>query len=787
MYRNFFKIAVRNLLRNKAFSAINIAGLAIGMASALLIQLWIQDEVNYDRQYPKTDRLYMIYNRSNIDGQIWAGNQTPQPMAPLLRKDYPAVEVAARYGNTSFLLTAGETHLNSQGVFADSGFISMFDFPMIKGDPVHALDGAYNIVVSERLAKSLFGSQDPMGKIIRIDSANSFMVAGVMKDLPENTDFKFDYLLPWSFFVRLGWTDQSWGNNTVWTYVLLRPGASQAAFDAQVKNITRNHDPKEETTEVFTQPMSRLHLYSKAEEGRLVGGKIAFVRLFAAIAGFILLIACINFMNLSTARSERRAREVGVRKVVGALRSGLVSRFIGESVLVSAIAFFLALVLAQISLGSFNQLVGKQLSIDFASPAFWFFSLGFVLFTGLLAGSYPAFYLSAFQPVKVLKGTFKKADALVSTRKVLVVLQFTFAIILIICTLLIRQQIQYAEDRDAGYDRNNLVYTWLQGDAVSHYLAIRNELLTSGAAIAANRTSGPVTEHWSDGTAYAWDGSNKEDETTDFLQLNTDADFVKTTGTTLVMGRDIDVYNYPTDTGAVVINEAAVRVMRLKNPLGVTIRRGGQNQVVVGVIKDFILESPYSKNISPMFIKGPRWYGYIMNIKLNPAHSISSDIDKATKIFKAYNPLYPFSVTFADKAYEQKFKDEQRMGTLAALFAGLTIFISCLGLFALATYMAENRIREIGVRKVLGASVTSITTLLTRDFVTLVLVAFIIAAPVAWYAMDQWLGNFGYRIDIGWTVFALSGGLALLIAVLTVSYQAIRAAVANPAKSLRTE
>jgi len=790
MFRNYLKIAIRNLLRSKSFSIINISGLAIGMASALLILLWIQNELSYDRIYPKTGRIYALYNRDKFEGKPWAWNNTPKPLATALQKDYPAVDEVARFNNITFLVSAGDVHLNTRGAFADSSFPDIFQFPMVKGS-AKALNGPNSIVLTRGMAKRLFGNEEALGKTVVIDSTANFMVTGIMEDLPPNTSFSFDYLLPWAFMTRLGWDDNGWGNNSVYTYVLLKPGASQAAFDRQIRNITIDHSGGRETTEVFTQPMSRYHLYATSENGVLVGGKIKTVRLFGVIACFILLIACINFMNLSTARSERRAREVGVRKVIGAYRGFLIAQFIGESILIAGLAFLIAIGLAVVSLDQCNLLVGKQLVIHYDDPLLWIFALGFVLFTGLLAGSYPAFYLSSFQPVKVLKGTFRKADSLVSVRKILVVLQFSFAIILIICTLIIQKQIQYGEDRDAGYDRHNLVYTFTQGDATKYYSSIRSELISSGAAVAVTKTSGPVTQHWSDGWDYEWDGSTLADRKTDFIQFAADAGFVNTLGAKLIAGRDIDVYKYPTDSTAVLLNEAAVKTMRLKNPVGANIWRGtGADQEkwhVVGVIKDFILESPFAEHIAPMMIAGPRLFCQVIHFKLNPANSINANIEKARKIFKHYNPRYPWEYVFTDEAYARKFREEQQIGSLSALFAGLTILISCLGLFALAAYLAENRIREIGVRKVLGASVTSITTLLAREFVLLVGIAFIIAAPVAWFTMDKWLEGYGYRVDMGWTVFAMSGALALVIAVATVSYQSVRAALANPVKSLRSE
>jgi putative ABC transport system permease protein len=785
MLKNFFKITFRNLLRNKAFATINILGLTIGMASAMLIILWVQDELGYDRFYQKIDRLYVMFNRDKFDGALHAWNSTPKIMAPTLKKDYPEVEDAARFSNITFLVSVGEKHFNSRGAFTDSSFLSMFNFPLLKGNAVEALTGNYNIVLTENMAKKLFGNEDAIGKTVLVDSNANFTVTGVLKNLPGNTSFDFEYLLPWAFMKKIGFSDDSWGNNSVNTYVLLKPNASQAAFDAKVKTITISHS--DQTEQVFSQPVSRLHLYSKDDNGKLVDGQIETVKLFAIIAAFILLIACINFMNLSTARSEKRAKEVGIRKVAGAYRSSLIMQFIGESIVLSFIAFIIALFIVQISLQGFNTLTGKQLIIKYGNPFFWLLSLIFILFTGFMAGSYPAFYLSSFSPVKVLKGTFKKANAAITPRKVLVVLQFSFAIILIISTIIVEHQIQYVQNRDTGYNKNNLMYTFTQGDATKNYKLIKEELLRSGTAVSITKSANPITRRWSDSWGFSWAGSTEEDKKIDFVRLGSDADFVKTIGVKLKEGRDIDVYNYPTDSTAVLLNETAINMMRLKNPIGQIIKGGERDFHVIGIVKDFILESPFEKKINPMMIIGPLDFFQVIHIKLNPENTTAANISKAEQIFKKYNPQYPFEYVFADESYAAKFREQQRTGRLAALFAGLTIFISCLGLFGLATYMAESRIKEIGVRKVLGASVATITTLLSKDFLKLVLIAFIIASPVAWYAMHTWLQSYTYRIGIEWWVFVSAGLLSILIAFATVSYQAIKAAISNPAKSLRTE
>ncbi|MEO8172781.1 MAG: ABC transporter permease [Sediminibacterium sp.] len=786
MIKNYFKIAFRNLFRNKGFSVINISGLAIGMASAILILLWLQNEISFDRFYKKTDRLYLMYNRDKVDGRAQVWNTTPKPLAAALKKDYPEVEDAARFVNITFLVTAGEKKLNLRGAFTDSSFLSMFSFPLLKGNTEQALSGNNNIILTQKLAKKLFGDEEAMGKVIRIDSTANFTVTGILKDLPDNTAFDFEYLLPWAFMQKLNWDDDSWGNNSVSTYVALKPNASQSVFDAKVKDITRKHSTEE--TEVFTHAVSKMHLYSKDENGQLVGGKIEMVKLFGIIAAFILLIACINFMNLSTARSEKRAKEVGIRKVAGAQRSNLISQFIGESVLLAIIAFAVAIFIVQLSLHPFNELTGKQLFLDYSNPFFWVISVLFILFTGLIAGSYPAFYLSSFRPVKVLKGTFKTTQALITPRKLLVVLQFTFAIILMISTVIVKNQIEHAQNRDAGYNRQNLVYTFTQGDVNKNYSLIKQELLQTGAAVSVTKSGNPITRRWGSNWGFTWTGSTKEDEKINFIRMGSDADFVKTLGVQLSEGRDIDIYNYPSDSTAVMLNETAVKEMHLKDPVGKIIKSQDRGDLhVVGIVKDFIFESPFQEKVSPVMVYGPSYFFQVIHFKLDPANNTQTSLAKAEQIFKKYNPDYPFEYSFVDEAYANKFKSEQRSGKLAALFAGLTIFISCLGLFGLASYTAENRIKEIGVRKVLGASVGTIAVLLSKDFLKLVLIAFVIASPIAWYAMHTWLQGYTYRIKIEWWVFAIAGSLSLLIALITVSYQAIKAAIANPVKSLRTE
>jgi len=786
MFKNYLKVAFRNLWKNKGFSLINITGLAIGMASAILILLWIQSEVTYEQFHQKKDRIYEAWNRAAFSGEMHCWHSTPKVLAGALKRDLPEVEHACRVNwSQNYLFSLGDKRIMMQGNAVDSNFLQVFTFPLLQGDPNTALNEPFSIILTAGLAKSLFGDENPMGKTVRVDNKDYFKVTGVAKKPPVNSRFQFNYLVPWSYMRKTGQDDQNWGNNSTRTYVLLKEHASLASADAKIKGIKTRYDSSEKHWEMFLYPISRWRLYSSFKGAEESGGKIEYVRLFGIIAAFILLIACINFMNLSTARSEKRAKEVGIRKVVGAQRGALVSQFIGESILLAFFAGVVALAIVQLSLPGFNILTDKKLTMQYDNPWFWLTGLAFVVFTGLLAGSYPAFFLSGFQPVKVLKGTFRAVNALITPRKVLVVLQFSFAIILIICTIIVKQQIDHARDREAGYNKSNLIYHFITGDISKNFDLIKGELLSSGVATAVCRTSSPLTDSYSDSWGFEWVGKAPDDKT-DFSRFCTDQNLIATTGLKLAKGRDFNLKEYLTDSTGIILNESAVKAMGFKDPLGQIIKDDGIDWHVIGVIKDFILESPYTP-ISPMVIEGAKGWFSTVNIRLNDAHPTAENLKKAGAIFKRYNPEYPFQYNFVDQDYAQKFDDEKRTGTLAALFAGLTIFISCLGLFGLATYMAENRVKEIGVRKVLGASVSGIVSLLSKDFLRLVIISFFIAAPIAWWAMHKWLQAYPYRVSIQWWVFVMAGLLSMGIAVATVSWQAIRAALANPARSLRSE
>jgi ABC-type antimicrobial peptide transport system permease subunit len=787
MLKNYFKIAIRNLWKRKAFSLINIAGLAVGMASAVLIILWIVNEVSYDKFHAKKDRIYQAWNRATVSGKLQCWANTPKILAKGLENDIPEIEEAARANWPSGrLFSIGEKRLTLKGSVVDSNFLKVFSFPLLNGNPETVLNDMHSIVITHTLSKKLFGDEDAIGKIVKIDNQDNFIVTGVLKDLPNNTLFKFEYLLPWSYWRYKRGDDVSWQNNSTNTYVLLKANTSFASANEKIKKIKVRYDKTEDPKwEMFLYPIERWRLYSTFDNGIEEGGRITLVKIFGAVAIFILLIACINFMNLSTARSEKRAKEVGIRKVVGAQKKFLVFQFIGESVLLAFIAAILAILIVEISLQGFNDLTDKELFIPYNNLNFLLAAFGFVLLTGFIAGSYPAFFLSSFQPVKVLKGTFKAANALITPRKVLVVFQFVFAAILIISTIVIKQQIDHTQAREIGYNKNNLIYHQLTGDLKKNYNLVKNELLAQNIATSVSKTSSPLTEPWSDSWGMQWEGKDPNDRT-DFDRYVADEDLGKTAGLQFIAGRDFNLKQIPTDSAAIILNESAVKAMNFKDPIGKIIKDNGIDWHVVGVIKDFILHSPYDPT-RPMVIEGAKGWFNTIHIKLNENESTASLLNKAEKIFKKYNSQYPFEYHFVDEEYAKKFEGEKNVSTLAALFAGLTIFISCLGLFGLATYMAENRIKEIGVRKVLGASVANIATLLSKDFLKLVMIAFVIAIPIAWMAMYGWLEHYPYRVEIKWWVFVITGLLSVTIAIGSVSYQAIKAALANPVKNLRTE
>jgi putative ABC transport system permease protein len=780
-------IAVRRLFRNKNSSLINIGGLMIGMTSAMLILLWVQNEVSHDRFHKKLGRLYEVWSNDNVNGTIRSLKNTPEIMAPTLKKDYPEIEEVTRLRWTRNLLAANDDKkLLSTGAIVDTGFLTMFSFPLVKGNKQTVFHDPHAMVITQMLAKKLFNDDDPVGRIIRMGNTQNYTVTGVLKDLPNNTQFDFiEYLVSYELETLRGSIDKDWSDISISTFVLLKPNSTAEQLNSKLRNIIPQHTNGSQKTQEFLYPVSQLWLYSQFENGKATGGRISLVRTFVIIAIFILLIACINFMNLSTARSEKRAKEVGIRKVVGAQRKSLIFQFLCESIAITFVAGVLAIGITELCLPAFNTLIKKQLAIEYRNIYFWLAGVSFILVTGMFAGSYPAFFLSTFKPYLVLKGTFKKIGAFVTPRKILVVLQFTFAIALIICTIIVTQQVKYAQSRKSGYERDHLVHIYMNDEMGNHFNLIKNDLIHSGAATAVSAVQAPLTENWSSGLHLNWEGKDPNA----VIQINRyteEGDLVKTAGMELMAGRDIDVKDYPSDSTACLINEAALKVMNFKNPIGQVVYDEPERWHVIGVVKDFIQESPYQP-VKPMIIRGPKEWTSVMLLRLSSNNATTKNLSIAEGIFKKYNPAYPFEYTFTEEEYTAKFADEQLTKKLASLFSWLTIFISCLGLFGLATYMAESRTKEIGVRKVLGATVINITSLLSVEFLKLVATAIFIASPIAWWAMHNWLKDFNYRIQMQWWVFAAAGMLCILIALMTVSFQAVRAAIANPVKSLRTE
>ena len=776
------KIMLRSLQRGGIYSVINVGGLAIGMAAAILILAWIYHEWSYDRFHAKEKQLYVAYNRATIDGILQCWNVTSMPLGLTLKTDYPGIAGVARMRNETFLYSHEEFGIKIQTGLTDPDFLTMFDFPLLHGNRETALNDPYSVILTEKTAISLFGREDPMEQTLLVNGQYAVKVTGVMKDLPGNTRLQFDALMSMNFLKVLGLYSESWTNTSLQTYVELQPNVRLDVVNESIYNIINTRTDGRAQTELFLYPLGRQHLYSKFENGVPVGGLIDTLRLFGVIAGLILWIACINFMNLSTARSQKRAKEVGVRKVMGGKRWSLIRLFIGESMVVACIAGAVALALAMMALPVFSTLMGKQLTMNLTDSRFWAAALGFVAFTGLLAGSYPAFYLSSFRPVSVLKGFFARKQGMFSSRKVLVVVQFTVACVLIVSTLVIRRQINYAQDRESGYNKDQLIYVSLDGDADKNFALIKNELINSGTALSVTKSMSPMTQGWSYTLNTEWQGKDPN-AILPFNLFFTDADWSKTVGTTIVEGRDIDIYTYATDSAALLLNESAVRLMKFENPVGETVRMNRREWHVVGVVKDFILHSPYEP-VRPMLIGGPAGWFNVLHIKLNGHNRMSDNLARAEQVFRQFNPSYPFEYQFIDEEYAYKFQEEQKMGSLASWFAGLTIFISCLGLFALVAYMAETRRKEIGIRKVLGASVGNVVVLLSKEFLVLVVISVIIASPIAWWAMEKWLANFAYRTDIPWWLFVVVGFISLGIALLTVGFQAVKAAMANPAKSI---
>jgi putative ABC transport system permease protein len=792
MIKNYFKIAWRNLAKSKMHSFINIAGLSVGMTVAILIGLWIHDEVSFNKNFKNYDRIAQVVQNVTNNGEVQTWTNVPWPLADELRKNYGAdfkhIVMATFIGD--HLLSIGDKKLKKTGGYFEKEAPDLFSLDMVRGQA--GLTDPSSVLISASAARACFGDADPVNKLIKIDNNIDVKVTGVYKDFPRNSAFAdLSFIATWDiFYSKTPWLrtmSDPWRPNSFSLFVQLNDNVEFAAASAKIKDAKLkkvNEQLAKKQPALFLHPMSNWHLYAEFKNGVNTGGAIQYVWMFGIIGVFVLLLACINFMNLSTARSEKRAKEVGIRKTVGSGRQQLIVQFFSESLLTVFFSFALSLLLAQLLLPFFNSVAGKQMSVLWVNPYFWVISLLFIIFTALIAGSYPAFYLSSFRPVKVLKGTFKAGRFAALPRKALVVVQFTVSVMLIIGTIIVYKQIEFAKDRPVGYTRQGLVTLPLTPSIHNHFNAVRDELIQSGAITSIAEAGSPTTATWSSTSGFSWKGKDPN-QSIDFSNVGVSYDYGKTIGWRIKEGRDFS-RDFATDTSAVILNEAAVKFMGLKDPVGETVTWWDSKLTVVGVIDNMVMNNPYEEPRPTIFNLSIEEQNVTI-ARMHPSVSAKDALTKIETAFKRFEKDQLFDFQFVDEEYGKKFSSEERVGRLASFFAILAIAISCLGLFGLASFVAVQRTKEIGVRKVLGASVFGVWNLLSKEFIALVFVSFLIAAPVAWYMMNNWLQNYTYRVTINWEIFLLAGLLAVTIALVTVSFQSIKAALANPVKSLRTE
>lgn len=789
MLQNYFKIAFRSLRKNAVYSFINITGLAVGIACSILILLWVKDETSYDKFHPKVNELYQVWTNAHFDGKINSWISTPQPLKTALKEEFSDIRNTAisDWGGTH-LLTIGDKKLNKRGYYVSAEFLEMFQFPLKSGSAESVLNDTYSIILTESAAQSLFGEEDPINKLVKLDNNAELKVTGILKDIPSNSSFEFDYLTPFSLMLATqSWardSEHQWGNSSFQTFVELPKGTSREQVEEQIRDLLmvkqKDDDVKKE---LYLHPLSRWRLHSNFENGQEAGGMIDYVNMFSVIAIFILVIACINFMNLATARSEKRAREVGIRKSVGSKRQELIFQFLGESIMITFLAYSLAMFMVEGLLPFYNDLVEKQLFVPYLTAEFWVFTVSLILITGLISGSYPALYLSSFNVAKVLKGKIQVGKSASTPRKILVILQFGFSIILIVGTIVVYFQIQHVKNRDLGYNQENLITVQYNNELKENYVTIKQELLRTGVVEAVTRSNSPITEIWSN-NFLGWPGK-PEDLKVIFATVSAEYDYTKTMGIKVLQGRDFSE-DFKNDTSSIIVNKAALDIMGLKEPIGQQLDLWGSKKELIGVVDNTLMGSPF-RAVGPLFmILNPEWISAV-TIRLSKTNDLQESLQKVEAIFKELNPAYPFEYKFADVEFRKKFTTIDLIGKLANLFAFLALLITGLGLFGLAAFTAEQRTKEIGIRKVLGATVTTVVIMISKDFTRLVLFAFLVAAPIAWYAMDTFLERYPYRISIPWWTFPLAGAVAFLLAVGIVSAQAFKAAIDNPVKSLRSE
>lgn len=792
MIRNYLKVAFRNLFKNKVYSFINITGLSAGMAIALLIGLWVMDELRFDRYHPNFDNIAKVYVSQTYNGETGVQEATPPPMGNELRTLYgdQFKHVLMSSFANRMILSSGDKKMMKSGYYFEPGVTDMLSLKMLKGSR-EGLKNPASVLLSASVAKAFFGDADPMDQLIKINNRLDVTVTGVYEDLPLNTSFSdMSFIAPWELYTsRNEWIRKNdWAENGFCTYVQIADHTDMNKISAKIRDIALHKTDWGAIPAVFLFPMRKWHLYADFENGVNTGGKIRFVWLYGIIGIFILLLACINFMNLATARSEKRAKEVGIRKAIGSFRGQLVKQFMSESLLMVMIAFVLSLLLVQLLLPFFNGIADKRMTIPWGNPLFWLSGIVFSLITASIAGSYPALYLSSFHPVKVLKGTFNAGRFAAIPRKILVVLQFTVSITLVVCVIIVFRQIRFGKDRAVGYDRTGLVMVeTTTADVHEHITAVRDELKKSGAATEIAESLNPMTG-MSFTSVYDW-GTNDPNQPSSLGTVWISHQFGKVVGWQFIAGRDFSE-SYTTDVTGMVLNESALKLMGLKDPIGHIIKTDilgkMESRKVIGVIKDMLMESPYEP-VRPAVYMIDSNKGNFVNIRLNPGMNTSDALDKISRVFAKYNPSSPFEYRFVDQEFARKFSDEERISRLATFFAILAIGISCLGLFGMASFMAEQRIKEIGIRKILGASVFSLWRLLSKDFVVLVAISLCLAIPTAYYFMHNWLQNYQYRTEMHWWIFTIAGAGAMCITLLTVSIQAIRAALMNPVRSLKMD
>ena len=790
MIRNYIKTAIRSLTKNKAYSFLNIFGLSIGIACAALIFLWVEDELNFDNVYAKKDNLYEVRENQKYDTYVFTESSTPGLMGPAMKAEIPGVANTCRTneGTTSLLFAKGDRSVFANGKYVEPSFFSMFSTSFVQGNAASAFNDLHSVIITEKAAKKFFGNQkNVLGQYIKVDNKQNYVVSGVIKDLPANASIQFEWLMPFQiYFDQSPWLT-NWGNQTLSTFVELKPGASPAQVNKILYNYIQKRSPKS-LGHAFLFCMNQWHLYDDFNEGRQTGsGRIAYVHLFTVIAWIILFIACINFMNLATARSEKRAREVGVRKVLGAGKSSLALQFIAESIFMAVIAAVFAVFIVSVALPAFNTLVQKQLTPGFDKPVHIIALLFITVICGLVAGSYPSLYLSSFNPVSVLKGAKLKDSGASFIRKGLVVLQFTASVVLIISTIIVYQQIQHIKSRQLGFNKNNLIEIGLQGQMAQNFNAVKHDLLSSGYVDNVALSDHAIIYGGNNTSGLTWDGKPPASEVL-ISQRYVTPEFFETAGMTLVEGRNLTV----ADTGRslrMVITNSLAKLMGKGSAIGKRIHGKGDttSATVVGVVNDYVYGNMYGKPDPVMFFSSDPKNTTVMYVRIDQHKPIEASLATIRNVLKKNNPAYPFDYRFVDDQFNQMFLSEMLVSKLSRVFAMLAIIISCLGLFGLAAYTAERRTKEIGIRKVLGASVLNITGLLSADFLRLVIISCSIAFPAAYWIMQNWLKTYQYHININLWVFGAAGLMAVVIALATISFQSIKAAIANPVDSLKNE